>query len=231
MSPRWSTSTSIQAPIPRSGMVVKPPGWRHDPGSTGCRSTSTASACRDGSFSCPDVQQLDVRAATNSMGPVPPQNVSTDFDSRLLIHSTEPLVGGPPLSLLRQNFITPTGLFFVRNHGPVPAVEPTSFRLEVSGLVGRSLSLSIAELRERFPRHTVTATLMCAGNRRNELMEVAPIPGEVPWTADGIGTAEWSGVRLKDVLDAAGLADAAAHVAFEGLDQVTRHGETFGLGG
>jgi len=156
--------------------------------------------------------------------------MSTVPDSRMRIHSTDPLVGGPPLPLLLRQFITPAELFFVRNHGPVPEVDPVSFRLEVSGMVRRPLSLSLDALRD-FPRSRVAATLQCAGNRREELMSVAPIPGEVPWGADGIGTAAWGGVRLSDLLEAAGLAEGASHVAFDGLDSVTRHGETFGFGG
>ena len=155
----------------------------------------------------------------------------TDPDPRLQIHSSEPLVGGPPLPLLRRDFVTPVELFFVRNHGPVPEVNCGSFRLEVEGLVNRRLHLSLADLRRDFPHTTLTATLQCAGSRRRELMQVAPIPGEVPWGADGIGTAVWGGVRLCDVLEDAGLSEGASHVAFAGLDKVVRHGETFGFGG
>ena len=155
----------------------------------------------------------------------------TVVDSRLQVHSTEPLVGGPPLSVLRQDHITPADLFFIRNHGPIPEVDAASFRLEVDGLVRKQMQFSLAELRDRFPRVSVTATLQCAGNRRDELTKIAPIPGEVPWGADGISNAAWSGVRLCDVLEAAGVAPGAAHAAFVGLDEVTRHGETFGFGG
>ena len=118
----------------------------------------------------------------------------------------------------------------MRNHGPIPEVDATTFRLEVGGLVGKELSLSLADLRA-FPRVSLSATLQCAGNRRDELMRVAPIPGEVPWGADGISNAAWSGVRLRDILEAAGVGAGVAHAAFVGLDQVTRHGDTFGFGG
>src|SRR5262245_53484073 len=156
--------------------------------------------------------------------------MKTDLDRRVQIHSTDPLVGGPPLPLLRREFVTPSELFFVRNHGPVPEVDRASFRLEVEGLVRRPLRLSLGDLRGDCPRAAVTATLQCAGNRRSELMKVAPIPGEVPWGADGIGTAVWWGGRLCDVLEKAGLAEGAAHVAFTGLDSVVRSGKTFGFG-
>jgi sulfite oxidase len=62
-------------------------------------------------------------------------------------------------------------------------------------------------------------------------MAVADIPGELPWGAEAIGTAEWAGVPLRDVLARAGVAPRAAHVAFTGLDEVERQGGRFGFGG
>ncbi len=86
-------------------------------------------------------------------------------------------------------------------------------------------------IREHFPKSTVTATLQCAGNRRQGLMEVAPIPGEVPWSAGAIGTAEWRGAPLREVLRAAGVDPRALHAAFTGLDEVDVGGQAFGFGG
>jgi sulfite oxidase len=148
---------------------------------------------------------------------------------RLKIHSTDPFVGGPPLSLLRRQPITPTALFFVRNHAPVPEIDSGNYQLQITGLTRTAAILSLHDL-ARFPRLTVTATLQCAGNRRDELMAVEPIPGEVPWGADAISTARWNGVRLRDVLESVGVAEGAQHVAFSGVDAVTRHGHTFGYG-
>ncbi len=153
-----------------------------------------------------------------------------DKHPAMRFHSAEPWVGGPPLPLLAAAALTPTPLFFVRNHAPVPEVAAAAYRLRVEGLARQPAEFSLAELRTRFPRATVTATLQCAGNRRDELMRVAPIPGEVPWGAEALGTATWSGVRLADVLAAVGVGEGAAHVAFGGLDQVSRHDHTFGYG-
>lgn len=154
--------------------------------------------------------------------------------ARLQMHSTEPPVGGPPPDLLCQHFITPNELFFIRSHAPTPEISRAQYQLNVSGLVQTPLTLSLPDL-QKLPRHTVTATLQCAGNRRDELIAVKPVPGEVPWQADGISTAVWGGVRLRDVLLAAGVEKSAAHgsaphVAFTGADDVTRHGHTFGYG-
>lgn len=149
--------------------------------------------------------------------------------ARLQMHSTEPPIGGPPPGLMRQHFITPNELFFIRSHAPTPEISLAEYQLNISGLVQTPLTLSWADL-QNFSRHTVTATLQCAGNRRDELMAVKPVPSEVPWQADGISTAVWSGVRLREILLAAGMQSGAEHIAFIGADEVTRLGKTFGYG-
>ena len=149
----------------------------------------------------------------------------------LIVWGREPLNAEPPLDLLCRETVTPTELFYVRNHGPVPHADASSHLLTVEGLVREPLSLSLAELRRRFERVSVTATLMCAGNRRSELAEVAPIPRQLPWGAGAIGNAVWSGFRLRDILQAAGVDEEAGHVAFAGLDRAEEEGELTEFGG
>ena len=150
--------------------------------------------------------------------------------SRLLIRQESPFNGGPPPDDLRRTFVTPNDLFFVRNHGEVPAVDAVEFRLEVQGAVRERLELSLADL-ATFPRHEVTATIQCAGNRRSELAAAKPIPHELPWASEAVSTARWAGVRLADVLEAAGPTSGARHAAFCGLDDTERHGKRFHFGG
>lgn len=150
--------------------------------------------------------------------------------SALIVHSDQPLNGAPPLELLGRDFLTPLELFFIRNHGSIPPIDANQYRLAVTGMVAHPLRLPLAELRQRFPRVHLVAALQCAGNRRRELMEVAPIPGEIPWGADAIGNAVWSGWRLRDILEAAGVDPNAGHVAFTGLDVMAHAGGT-GFGG
>jgi len=149
---------------------------------------------------------------------------------RLLIRQENPLNAGPAPDVLLDSFATPNELFFVRNHGDIPAVDPAAWRLTVDGLVERPLSLSLADL-QRLPRLTVAATLQCAGNRRLEMMAVSPIPNELPWGTEAISNAEWSGVPLREVLAAAGPRSGALHAAFLGLDDTERHGHRFNFGG
>lgn len=145
----------------------------------------------------------------------------------LVVWSSDPLLVETPLELLRESPLTPTELFYIRNHGPVPTLVRSTHRVRVVGLVRTPLELSVDDLVERFPTVTVEATLACAGNRRAELAAARPIPGETPWGAGAIGNARWTGVRLGDVLDAAGVPDGAAHVAFEG-DDATAEAAEFG---
>ncbi|KAK2511790.1 hypothetical protein Q9233_016720 [Columba guinea] len=138
----------------------------------------------------------------------------------LRVNSQKPFNAEPPAELLAERFLTPNELFFTRNHLPVPAVDPETYRLWVEGPGGVSLSLSLPELRSRFPKHEVTATLQCAGNRRAEMSRVRPVKG-LPWDIGAIGTARWGGARLRDVLLHAGFPaerEGEWHVCFEGLD-------------
>src|ERR1700742_1331370 len=148
----------------------------------------------------------------------------------LIIRKAGPFNAGPPLDLLRQSLITPNDLFFVRNHGNVPSIDPETYRLTISGLVEEPLSFSLADLRH-YPKANVLATLQCAGNRRQEFMAFRAINGEVPWGPEAISTAVWGGVRLRHLLLTARLKASAQHVAFAGLDQVLAGGDTTHFGG
>jgi sulfite oxidase len=150
--------------------------------------------------------------------------------SPLIVHQEHPLNAEPPGDLLRQSFLTPQEHFYIRTHGSIPAVDPTSYRLLLTGMVQRKRELSLDELRALFPMHTVTVTLECAGNRREELMAVKPIPGEVPWRADVISTAQWRGVPLREVLRAVGVEADARYVAFTSLDEALFEGKKVSYG-
>src|SRR4051812_6891289 len=149
---------------------------------------------------------------------------------RLRVRQEDPLNAEPEPGVLIASFRTPNELFFIRNHGDIPRVDPETYRLTVDGLVERPLSLSLDDLRSFAPA-TVGATLQCAGNRRRELIEVSPIPNELPWGSEAISNAEWSGVPLREVLLAAAPRPKARHAAFLGLDETERHGHRFQFGG
>jgi sulfite oxidase len=113
----------------------------------------------------------------------------------LIIRKDDPFNAGPPLNLLRQSLITPTDLFFVRNHGTVPDIDSETYRLAITGLVEKQLSLSLEEIKQH-PKATVMATLQCAGNRRQKFMAFRSINGEVTW-----GPEVWKMIRRATAAD------------------------------
>ena len=146
-------------------------------------------------------------------------------DPSMIIHSKHPLNAEPPLARLRAAMITPQADFYVRTHGTIPHLDAATHRVEVSGLVATPLRLTIAGLREGFPRRTVTAVMQCAGNRRADMQQLRPVSGD-PWAPGAIGNAEWGGVALADVLREAGVAaDTGLHVAFGCCDECDVDGE------
>ncbi|XP_058130272.1 sulfite oxidase, mitochondrial [Anopheles ziemanni] len=131
----------------------------------------------------------------------------------------QPFNAEPPASILVDSFLTPNEFFYVRNHLPVPEVDIKSYELELENeKSGKSKTIRFGDLR-KYPKHTVTATIMCGGNRRSEMMEVKPIKG-LPWGPSAVGNAQWTGARLCDVLRDMGVrqGDEEGHVQFEGLD-------------
>ena len=150
-------------------------------------------------------------------------------EKQLIVHGTTPMNAEPELGKLVHSWETPIKHFYVRSHAPVPQVDLDSFRLTVEGLVTQKLSLSIAEMVDRFPTAEITATMTCAGNRRSEHSRVKKVGG-VQWGAGPIGNARWGGVRLADVLRLAGLKEGAKHVWFESIAQVKKSSRTFPFG-
>jgi sulfite oxidase len=137
----------------------------------------------------------------------------------MIVHQREPFNAETPRHALDGAPLTPTQAFYVRSHGAVPdLIGPDDWSVEVAGLVERELVHSVAELGQWFAVTEELATLQCAGNRRSGLAAVREIPGEAPWGPGATGTARWRGVRLADVLRAAGIRHDARHVAFVGSD-------------
>ena len=121
---------------------------------------------------------------------------------------------GMPLEAMAHD-TTPVGLHYLVIHWDIPVADEATWRIAVEGLVGRTLSLSIDDLRSR-PRMTLPVTMECAGNGRARL---DPRPISVPWLNEAIGTADWTGTSLWPILEEAGLADDAVDVVFHGADR------------
>lgn len=137
----------------------------------------------------------------------------------MIVRGCLPYNAEPPPAVLAGSDITPINAFYVRNHGPVPDIAPQHWRLTVGGLVDNPLTVTYERLTTEFDQHCVVATLACAGNRRAELLRVRQIPGKEPWAHGAISTAQWCGVRLADILQAADVhIDEGLHVAFDAPD-------------
>ncbi len=70
--------------------------------------------------------------------------------TEMIIRSEQPLNAEAPLDLLPRNFITPTELFYIRNHGSMPEVDTERYRLSVTGMVQQQMRLSLDEIRQYF---------------------------------------------------------------------------------
>jgi sulfite oxidase len=119
-----------------------------------------------------------------------------------------------------NTWLTPVPHFFVRNHMHEPSeLDPPDakdWRLSIGGDVDKPLTLSLAEL-SKIETHSVVNTLECAGNGRS--LQRPQVPG-VQWGKGAVSTARFSGPRLRDVLQRAGVKATGKHVMFRGLDEV-----------
>jgi sulfite oxidase len=114
-------------------------------------------------------------------------------------------------------WITPTPHFFVRNHMHEPSViDAGDWQLSIGGEVEKPLKLSLADLKN-FESHSVTNALECAGNGR--AFQQPRVPG-VQWQKGAVGNARFTGPRLCDLLQRAGVKTTGKHVMFRGLDEV-----------
>ena len=133
----------------------------------------------------------------------------------LTLLNDRPLNAETPPELL-DDAITPTSRHFIRNNGIEP--EDTSaenWTLTVDGFVDNPTEMSIADLRDQFEVHTMALTLECGGNGR--AFFDPPASGN-QWTYGAVACSEWTGVRLKDVLEKAGVQSNVIYTAHYGAD-------------
>ena len=132
----------------------------------------------------------------------------------LIIRSESPADFETPVQLLDKGWITSNEDHYVRSHLPFPSVQLNNWNLAVEGEVNRSLKLTMPDIRA-FNEVTRTVTLECSGNGR--AFADPPVPG-LQWEKGAVGTARWTGIRLRDVLMKAQVKPAAKHVILNGAD-------------
>lgn len=146
----------------------------------------------------------------------------------LKVLTQEPFNAETPPKLLVETPVTPTEIFFVRNHLPVPEVDIEDYKLGIyigSDVDSDSHKLlkefTIDELKNIYKSYTIDSVIQCSGNRRSDLKKIKEIKG-LDWGVGAMGNAKWTGVKLVDVLKSLNLKldeqENIKHVQFEGLD-------------
>ena len=148
----------------------------------------------------------------NSVGPI----VSEPQKAPLLLLTDRPVQLETPRHYFLSAF-TPNEAFHVRWHLDVPnAVDLKEWRLRVEGNVNTPLTLSFSDLTRKFRADSLVAVNQCAGNSRSRFQP--RVPGG-QWGNGSMGNARWTGVRLRDLLNSAGIKSGSVQVQFQGLDQ------------
>jgi len=135
------------------------------------------------------------------------------FHGGKIVRSEEPLNLEMPFENL-DGFITPTKLFYVRTHFPIPKIDKNEWRLRVEGEVEKPFEINYDEL-TKLESKKVPVTLECAGNNRNFLER--KVKG-VQWGLGAVGNAEWTGVPMAILLERAGVKSSAREIILEGAD-------------
>ena len=133
----------------------------------------------------------------------------------LTILNDRPVNAETPVHLLNDE-VTPTSRHFIRNNGNPPEnMDSSTWQLTVDGLVDNAMTFSIDDLRNKFEVVTEQLVIECGGNGRAAFNP--PAKGN-QWTLGAVGCAEWTGVRLADVLNAVGVKSNVVYTAHEGAD-------------
>ncbi|MBK8008941.1 MAG: sulfite oxidase [Rhizobiales bacterium] len=161
-------------------------------------------------------------AFAQATAPAAPEKKGPQFleypgkDKGLVVIGDRPLVAETPEHLLDDD-TTPTAKFFIRNNGNMPEEpkQPDAWKLAIDGEVNKPLELSLGDLKKNYKPQTLRMVLECGGNGRS--FYSPPASGN-QWTNGGAGCAEWTGVRLADVLKAAGVKQSGIYTSHYGAD-------------
>ncbi|MBF0317960.1 MAG: molybdopterin-dependent oxidoreductase [Nitrospirae bacterium] len=145
-----------------------------------------------------------------------PRLVKFPEKTELILLSSRPPQLETPLKYFKE-LITPNDALFVRWHSmDIPtSVDVGSWKLNISGNTEKELNLSLDDIKKDFEKVTYTAVMQCSGNGRSFFQ---PRVQGGQWLHGAMGNVTWSGARLKDILNKAGLKKDSVDVAFNGLD-------------
>jgi DMSO/TMAO reductase YedYZ molybdopterin-dependent catalytic subunit len=146
--------------------------------------------------------------------------LTSDFPEKgqMVLQRTRPPWLETPFDVFDKGVFTPNDQHFVSWHWATfpTSIDVAQFTLRVRGSVNREISLSLNELLHDFPRVELAAVSQCAGNSR---IYFQPRVAGAQWANGSMSNARWAGVRLKDILDRAGVKPGAKVVRFGGLDE------------
>jgi DMSO/TMAO reductase YedYZ molybdopterin-dependent catalytic subunit len=135
----------------------------------------------------------------------------------LVVLNDRPLNAETPPWLLDDE-VTPAKHMFVRNNGIPPVVDsdPEAWTLEIAGeSCLEPQTFTVAELKQKFKHYSYQLVLECGGNGRSEFNP--PAKGN-QWTTGAVGCPRWTGVRLREVLEACGIGDDAVYIGYYSAD-------------
>ncbi len=137
-------------------------------------------------------------------------------DSQMVLLNDKPWNMEAQAHLLDDK-ITPNKYMFIRNNGKIPEnIDVEKWTISFDGeSVKQKKTYTLSELKSKFKQYTYQLTLECGGNGRNEFDP--PAKGN-QWTIGAVACAEWTGVRLKDVLADVGLKDDAVYIGYHAAD-------------
>src|SRR5208283_1684832 len=135
----------------------------------------------------------------------------------LILLTSRPPQLETPVHYFRE-LITPNEALFVRWHNAnIPtSVDTGQWKLRVSGNTDKEIQLSLDDLKANYEKITYTAVIQCSGNGRS-FFEPRVIGGQ--WKDGAMGNTTWTGVRLKEILNVAGVKPGSTEVTFQGLDK------------
>ncbi len=183
------------------------------------RSVLQASALGIGSLLTPSVFAADSIQLPLPGGP-DERRLTTDFPGKgeMVLQRTRPPLLETPFSVYDKGVFTPVDQFYVRWHwaGVPTSMDAATHTVTIGGHVNNQIRFTLAELMSGFPHVELAAVNQCSGNSRGFFEPRVP-GGE--WGNGAMGNARWVGVRLRDVLDSAGVRAGAVQVQFEGADR------------
>jgi len=139
-----------------------------------------------------------------------------NLDSEMVVLNDKPWNIEAKAHLLDDK-ITPSSKMFIRNNGLIPTeIDEQNWTLTIDGeSVKNKTTFTLNDLKTKFKEYTYQLTLECGGNGRSEFDP--PAKGN-QWTVGAVSCATWTGVRLKDVLEAAGIKNDAVYIGYHAAD-------------